>query len=399
MRKSTFILPVLFILAIGIYSSLFVVTEMQKALVLQFGRVVQVKEDPGLGFRIPLIQEVVYYDDRIRSIDVDPVRVIPNDNRVLEVDSFARYRITDPVLFRERVGTGGEAAANSRLDPILSSATLTVLGEVSSDDILSADRAALMERIRDFAEESATEFGVTIVDVRLQRTDLPDANKIATFQRMISERRQEAADLRARGREASQRIRSAADRAVREIVSAAERQAQVIRGQADARAAAIYAAAYGTDEEFYAFYESLLRYREALANGNTRILTSPDGEFFAYLQSVNGGRDGAAPAPRVSPDAVPSIEDLLAGLPEYASAGDAMDAALEGVAPGDASGDDPAIDAEILESDPDAIINDLMDGVGLEPATIEDATDGAATDDAAPADGAAPADDAASDQN
>ncbi|KPP92169.1 MAG: membrane protease subunit HflC [Rhodobacteraceae bacterium HLUCCA08] len=382
MRKSTFILPGLFVLAIAAYSSLFVVDERQKALVLQFGRVVQVKEDPGLGFKIPLIQEVVYYDDRIRSIDVQPVRVIPSDNRVLEVDSFARYRITDPVRFRERVGVGGEAAADARLAPILSSATLTVLGEVESDAILSADRAELMDRIRDAAIETAEGFGVTIVDVRLRRTDLPDANKIATFQRMISERRQEAADLRARGREASQRIRSAADRAVREIVSAAERQAQVIRGQADARAAAIYAAAYGTDEEFFSFYESLLRYRQALANGNTRILTSPDGEFFAYLQSVNGGIEGGLPAPSVDPDAVPSIDDLLAGLPEYDSAGDAMDAVLDEVAPIPEIGAPPGFEDDVLETDPATVVDDLMDGgTGMpEPEDPPAGDDDAATD-------------------
>lgn len=372
MRKSAFILPVLFIVAIAAYSSVFVVTEMQKALVLQFGRVVQVKEDPGLGFRIPIIQEVVYYDDRIRSIDVEPVQVIPEDNRVLEVDSFARYRITDPVRFRERVGAAGERAADLRLQSILTSSTLVVLGSVTSSEILSADRAQLMERIRDEAAESASDFGVAIVDVRLQRTDLPDDNKIATFQRMISERRQEANDLRARGREASQRIRSAADRAVREIVSAAERQAQVIRGQADARAAAIYAAAYGTDEEFYAFYESLLRYRQALANGNTRILTSPDGEFFEYLQSVNGLGSTSAPEPSVEPDAVPSIEDLLAALPQYSSAADAMDATLDEVAPGDA-GAGSGIDAGLLDTDPDAIIDDLMDDA-MDPAVMEDAS-------------------------
>src|SRR6056297_665063 len=168
MRKTTLLLPILVVLIIAGLSAIFVVDEREKALVLQFGRVVSIKEEPGLAFKIPLIQEVVRYDDRILSRDVDPLEVTPLDDRRLVVDAFARYRITDVNRFRQAVGVGGIAAAESRLDSILRSQTREILGTVVSNDILSTDRAALMLRIRNAAIEEANELGVEIVDVRLK---------------------------------------------------------------------------------------------------------------------------------------------------------------------------------------------------------------------------------------
>ena len=288
MNRSTYILPVIVIALAAILSSIFIVDERQKALVLQFGQIVSVKEDPGIGFKIPLVQEVVFYDDRILALDVDPLEVTPLDDRRLIVDAFARYRITDVERFRQAVGTGGEETAARRLDSILRSETREVLGSVSSNDILSTDRAALMLRIRNAAISEANALGVTIIDVRLKRTDLPSENLNATFQRMVAERAREAEDERARGREAAQRIEAQADRTVVELVSEASREARIIEGEADALRNNIFAQAYGQDAEFFQFYRSLEAYGIAIGQGNARLVLSPDHEFFNYLRNENG---------------------------------------------------------------------------------------------------------------
>jgi len=212
MRKSVFILPAIVIVVAVLMSAIFIVDEREKVLILQFGRVISVKEDPGLAFKIPLIQEVVRYDDRILSRDVVPLEVTPLDDRRLVVDAFARYRITNVIQFRQAVGTGGIATAESRLDSILRAQTREILGSVSSNDILSKDRAALMLRIRNGAIAEANGLGLTIIDVRLKATDLPRENLAATFDRMRAEREREATDERARGNEAAQRVRAQADR-------------------------------------------------------------------------------------------------------------------------------------------------------------------------------------------
>lgn len=285
MRKLSFIVPVAVVLIALFMSTVFIVDERNKALVLQFGRVVAVKEEPGLAFKIPFIQEVVFYDDRILSRDVDPLEVTPLDDRRLVVDAFTRYRITDVNQFREAVGTGGVQVAESRLDSILKSEMREVLGSVSSNDILSSDRAVLMSRIRNAAIEKALPLGIEVVDVRLKRTDLPRANLDATFARMRAEREREAADEIARGNEAAQRVRALADRTQVEIVSEAKRESEIIRGLADAERNAIFASAFGADPEFFEFYRSLAAYRMALKGQNSTMVMSPDSEFFNYLKS------------------------------------------------------------------------------------------------------------------
>ncbi|MDA9223540.1 protease modulator HflC [Tateyamaria sp.] len=290
MRRATFILPIIVVLIAVALSSLFIVDEREKALVLQFGRVVDVKEEPGLAFKIPVIQEVVRYDDRILSRDIDPLEITPLDDRRLVVDAFARYRIVDIEQFRQAVGVGGIATAENRLDSILRAELREVLGSVSSNDILSSDRAALMLRIRNAAIASARSLGVEVIDVRLKRTDLPTENLDATFQRMRAEREREATDERARGNEAAQRVRAQADRTVVELVSDAERQAEIVRGEADARRNAIFAEAFSKDSEFFEFYRSLTAYERALQGKNSTMVMSPDSEFFDYLGSDNGRR-------------------------------------------------------------------------------------------------------------
>lgn len=283
------------VVAFGLLSSLFIVDEREKALVLQFGRVVAVKEDPGLNVKIPLIQEVVRYDDRILSRDIDPLEITPLDDRRLVVDAFARYRIADVNQFRQAVGVGGVQAAETRLDSILRAETREVLGSVSSNDILSSDRAALMLRIRNGAVAEARALGIEIVDVRLKRTDLPAENLDATFERMRAEREREATDERARGNEAAQRVRAQADRTVVELVSDSQRQAEIIRGEADARRNAIFAEAFGQDPEFFEFYRSLTAYSRALQGENSSMVLSPDSEFFNYLKSPDGITSPSSP--------------------------------------------------------------------------------------------------------
>lgn len=291
MRKAAFLLPALAVIAIGALSSVFIVDEREKALVLQFGQIVRVQEEPGLGFKIPLIQEVVRYDDRILSRDLDPIEVTPSDDRRLVVDAFARYRISDVERFRRAVGVGGEADAARRLDSILRAQTRQVLGSVSSNDILSTDRAGLMLRIRNNAIAEAEALGLQVIDVRLKRTDLPQSNLNATYERMKAEREREAADEIARGNEAAQRIRAAADRTVIELVSEAERESQIIQGEADAQRNEIFAGAFGADPEFFNFYRSMTAYQRALTSGNSSMVMSPDSDFFNYLKSADGARN------------------------------------------------------------------------------------------------------------
>ena len=264
--------------------------EREKAVGLQFGQIVKVKEDPGLGLKIPFIQNVVTYDDRILSRDLEPIEVTPSDDRRLVVDAFARYRISDVERFRRAVGDGGEAVAARRLDGILNTSTRNVLGTVASNDILSVDRAALMLRIRNNAIAEARALGLEVIDVRLKRTDLPPANLNATYERMKAEREREAADEIARGNEAAQRVRAQADRTVIELTSQARSEAEITRGEADAERNRIFAESFGADPEFFEFYRSMTAYSRALTPGNSSMVLSPNSEFFNYLKSDQGAR-------------------------------------------------------------------------------------------------------------
>ena len=291
MNRMVILLAAVFLVFIGVMSAIFVVDEREKVLVLQFGRVVATKEDPGLSFKIPIIQNVVRYDDRILSRDIDPLEVTPLDDRRLVVDAFARYRIIDVNKFREVTGASGDTAisiAGTRLDRILSSQTREVLGSVSSNDILSSDRFALMLRIRNGAIAEAEKMGIEVVDVRLKRTDLPRQNLDATFARMRAEREREAADEIARGNEAAQRVRAQADREQVVIVSEAKRESEIIRGEADAERNAIFATAFGEDPEFFEFYRSLNAYAKSIRGSNSTMVMSPNSEFFNYFKSDLG---------------------------------------------------------------------------------------------------------------
>ena len=275
---------VIAVTAFIVYSSIFVVDERQKALVLQFGQVADVKEEPGLAFKLPFIQQVVRYDDRILSLDTMPLEVTPLDDRRLVVDAFARYRIINVVQFRQAVGTGGIVTAESRLERILNAALREVLGSVTSNAVLSTDRIELMTRITESAKIESKGLGVEIVDVRIKRADLPTQNLAATFRRMQAERERMAADERARGQEAAQIVRAEADRKAVETVSEAKKEAEIIRGTADALTTKIFADAFGRDPEFYAFTRSLIAYEQSMTSTNTTMVISPNSEFFDYIK-------------------------------------------------------------------------------------------------------------------
>ncbi|MEM8870846.1 MAG: protease modulator HflC [Pseudomonadota bacterium] len=285
MTRSIIFLVALVIALVVALSSVFIVDERQKGLVLQFGQIRDVKENPGLAFKVPFIQNVVKYDDRIQSLDTEQQEVTPLDDRRLVVDSFARWRISDVVQFRQAVGPGGIQLAETRLDGILRAQLREVLGSVTSNTILSADRVALMNRIRDASITRARSIGIEVIDVRIKRTELPTQNLAATFERMEAERAREAADERARGGEAAQRVRAQADRTAVELVSEAQRDSEIIRGEADAQRNAIFADAFGRDPEFFAFYRSLTAYERSLSSTNSTMVITPDSEFFEYLKS------------------------------------------------------------------------------------------------------------------
>ncbi|MDF1729413.1 MAG: protease modulator HflC [Sulfitobacter sp.] len=292
MRKTTLLIPIVVVAVIAILSSIFVVDERENVLVLRFGQIKQTVTEPGIGFKVPLLDEVVSFEDRILSLETELIEVTPADDRRLVIDAFVLYRIDDIVQYRQAIGVGGERQAENDLAGIMESQIRAVLGAqgVTSNTILSPERSALMEQIRVRADLRAEALGLSLVDVRLRQTNLPEQNFDATLQRMIAERDREATDERARGREAAQRVTALADRTYEEILSEARRDARIIEGEADAERNRIFAQAYGKDQEFFEFYRSLSAYEEALRGENSTMVMSPDSEFFNYLRSDQGSR-------------------------------------------------------------------------------------------------------------
>lgn len=293
MRNTTYLIPIVVLVVAAVLSSIFIVDEREKALVLRFGQIKQVKTDPGIGFKVPLLDEVVTYENRTLSLETDIFEVTPADDRRLRVDAFVLYRIDDIVQFRQALGADGERQAVIQLSDILNSQIRTVLGSqgVTSNTILSPERSNLMDQIRIRSDARAKALGLEVVDVRLRQTNLPEQNFDATLQRMIAEREREATDERARGREAAQRVTALADRTYEEILSEARRDARIIEGEADAERNKIFAQAYSKDAEFFEFYRSLSAYEQSLQGENSTMILSPDNsEFFNYLKSDQGSR-------------------------------------------------------------------------------------------------------------
>jgi modulator of FtsH protease HflC len=294
-RKLLAVVGVALIVAgILVLSSLFIVTQTEQALLLQFGRPVRVINQPGLEFKLPFVQNVVYFDKRLLDVEPPPEEVIAADQKRAIVDTYTRYLITDPLLFYQTVGS--EEAVRQRLAVLVSSSSRQVIGKAPLSALLSAERATIMHRIRDDVRTAAKPFGIEVVDTRIRRVDLPPQNSEAIYARMNSERQQQAALYRGEGAQAAQTVRANADREVTVILADAQRDAQKVRGDGDATATAIYAKAYGQDPGFYAFYRSLEAYRHALAGSNTTFVLSPQGDFFRYFSGWKGAAAAEGPA-------------------------------------------------------------------------------------------------------
>lgn len=299
---------VIFVIILGAaafiaYNAYFIVHQTQTALVLEFGNPKRVITSPGLFFKTPFIQTVEFFDKRILDIDLPSKEVIAADQKRLVVDSFARYRIVDPLLFFQSVTN--EVGARSRLESVMDSNMRSILGASTFIEIVRDKRDSLMKAIAGRVDNEAKGFGMQIVDVRLKRVDLPEANSQAIYERMKTERQREAAEIRAEGVEASKRIKATADRQVTITVAEANRDAERLRGEGDGERNRIYAEAFGRDPDFFSFYRSMQAYEEGLKSQDTRLVISPTSEFFQYFNAPGGKlpvAKGAVPGSSQSPD-------------------------------------------------------------------------------------------------
>jgi|TARA_B110000967_G_scaffold205021_1_gene248656 membrane protease subunit HflC len=272
--------------ALTAYLSLFTVLEVKQALVLQFGDPKRVITEPGLNFKIPFIQNVVFIENRILDIDAPAEEVIASDQKRLVVDAYIKFKITDVLSFYKTLGN--ENVARSRISTIVNSRIRGVLGEQPLNMVLSEERSALMREITEDVNEEVKNYGVYIVDVRIKRADLPDANSQAIYRRMQTERDREAKEFRAQGAEIAQTIRSTADKEVTILKSQAEKKANIIRGEGDGEASSIFAKAFQTDPEFFNFYRAMQAYIESLKSSDTTMILSPESEFFRYFGNPEG---------------------------------------------------------------------------------------------------------------
>jgi membrane protease subunit HflC len=341
------VVVLLLALAFVAYNALFTVHETQQALVLQFGEPRRIIREPGLHAKLPFVQNVQYLDRRILDLDSPAQEVIAADQKRLVVDAFARYRIEDPLRFYQAVGS--VPAANNRLSAFMASSVRRVLGESSFQAVVRDERPQLVQRIAAQVNAQAESLGIEVVDVKIRRADLPEANSLAIFQRMETERQQEAAEIRARGEEDARRIRSLADRNVAVLVAEANRDAEQMRGVGDAERNRIFGEAFGRDPDFFSFYRSMQALEASLGGDNTRLVMSPDSELFRFLARSDGGRpvragDGGAPAPAgVRPDGAPLSSNGTAPQPDGGPAAAAASPAPQGETASTADGGAPAV--------------------------------------------------------
>ena len=281
MKITKFLLPILALAGFTIYLSLFTVKEINQAIVLQFGDPKKVLSEPGLQVKIPFIQNVVYLDRRILSLDPAPEEVIASDQKRLIVDAYARFRIVDPLKFY--ISVGDERVARSRLATIINSRIRSVLGKQSLATLLSEDRTKQMAIIQEGVNAEAEKFGITIIDVRIKRADLPQANSEAIYKRMQTEREREAKEFRAKGAEMAVTITSTADKEVTVLLANANKQSEIMRGEGDGKRNKIFADAFGRDPQFFSFYRAMQSYEKALIGGDTSMILSPDSDFFKFF--------------------------------------------------------------------------------------------------------------------
>ena len=284
MKAGKFLLPIIILIAATIYFSVFIVKEVNQAIVLQFGDPKRIILKPGLNFKLPFIQNVVFLDKRILNLDAPPEEVIASDQKRLIVDAFARFQIVDPLKFY--ISVGNERVARSRLSTIINSRIRSVLGTQRLQTLLSEDRNKQMALIQDGVNKEAENFGIKIVDVRIKRADLPQANSDAIYRRMQTEREREAKEFRAKGAEMAVTITSTADKEVTVILAEAEKKSEIMKGEGDGQRNKIFADAFGKDADFFAFYRAMQAYERALIGGETSLIMSPDSEFFKFFGNV-----------------------------------------------------------------------------------------------------------------
>ncbi len=284
MKKGKFLLPIIILIAATAYFSIFIVKEINQAIVLQFGDPKRILMKPGLNFKIPFIQNVVFLDKRILNLDAPPAEVIASDQKRLIVDAFARFKIIDPLKFY--ISVGNERVARSRLSTIINSRIRSVLGTQRLQTLLSEERTKQMSLIQEGVNNEAAKFGIEIVDVRIKRADLPPANSDAIYRRMQTEREREAKEFRAKGAEMAITITSTADKEVTVILADAEKRSQILKGEGDGQRNKIFADAFGQDPEFFAFYRAMQAYETALIGGETSLILSPDSEFFKFFGNI-----------------------------------------------------------------------------------------------------------------
>ncbi|MGK7867787.1 protease modulator HflC [Falsiroseomonas sp. E2-1-a20] len=285
-------------------STLFTVHQTQQVLITQFGEPIRVIRTPGLHAKIPFVQSVIAFDRRLLDFDAPAEEIILGDQRRLSVDSFTRYSITDPLRFYQTVGAQ-EVGIRARINSVVTSAVRRVLGNEPLLSVLSTDRARIMGEIRRLVNEEMLAFGIEVQDVRIRRADLPEQNTDAILSRMQSERQRVAAEERARGQEEATRIRAGADRERTVLLAEAQAQADILRGQGEQDAIRIFAEAFQQDPEFFQFYRSMQAYREAFSEGETRLLLSPDSEFFRFFRESMPSV-GPQPARAAAPAAAPA---------------------------------------------------------------------------------------------
>ncbi len=275
------LIPVFVVLGVIAYNALFVVQEISQAIVLQFGDPKKIITKPGLNFKLPFIQNVVFLDRRVLNLDNPPEEVIAADQKRLIVDAFARFKIVDPLKFY--ISVGNERVARSRLATIINSRIRSVLGTQELATLLSTDRAVHMGTIQNDVNTEAQNFGITIVDVRIKRADLPPANSEAIYARMQTERQREAKEFRAQGAEMAAKITSTADKEVTVILANANKQSEIMKGEGDGKRNRIFAKAFGKDPQFFGFYRAMQSYEKALIGGDTSLILSPDSDFFKFF--------------------------------------------------------------------------------------------------------------------
>ena len=278
------ILPIIAVIFATAFFSIFIVKEVNQAIVLQFGDPKRIITKPGLNFKLPFIQNVVFLDKRILNLDTPPEEVIASDQKRLIVDAFARFQIVDPLKFY--ISVGNERVARSRLSTIINSRIRNVLGQQELQTLLSEDRTKQMALIQEGVNTEAENFGIKIVDVRIKRADLPQANSDAIFRRMQTEREREAKEFRARGAEMAVTITSTADKEVTVILADAQKKSEIMKGEGDGQRNKIFANAFGQDPEFFAFYRAMQAYEKALIGGETSLILSPDSEFFKFFGNI-----------------------------------------------------------------------------------------------------------------